>query len=140
MDFSFNGEPWKDLVRKAREAADSGIDAVKAKAERAGMLADAAKEYYLLQKLCHTLAEEINTQMASIGEMIYMTYKGQPAGSEVVQEALEHLDRLFSDLREARAKIGRFKGELICSACGAENAPESLYCHNCGRPLNFDTV
>jgi len=140
MEFNLNFDTWRDLARRAREAAIDAADTLRDGMEYAGDKLDAAREQLRLRRAIQELVDEIELQMAAIGELIYATHKGQPSDSGDVDEILNYVDGLYQELEGYRARLNKLKGVLVCHACGAENAPENFYCHNCGRPLDVETV
>ncbi len=140
MEFSFTRESFQNLTRRAKETARNAANAAKSGVEKTGEMVDTAKETIRLERACRGLAEKIDEQMAAIGELVYATHKGVPCGSEEIEEILRHVDQLFDEMDARRDELRKVKGFLTCPKCGSQNAPHSLYCKNCGKPLDVETI
>ena len=126
---TYSRERWEELSRRAREKFQNAAGLVEEKTE-------ALRAKARLEQEVRDLQEEIDLQMQAIGEITYAAHKGRPSDSDAIRQILEYVDSLYEQLEAHRQERESAQGATVCSACGAENAPEHLYCHNCGHPLS----
>ena len=135
MDLEKNGALWKDLCRGGLVLAAQAGTAVWAGVCRAGQAAGCAARGVRLGLRFLELRAGVNTQMRTIGEMVYATHSGTPTPSADLQQALEAADQLHEALEENRRGLAQLRGAWVCDMCGAENSAGSGRCAGCGRPL-----
>ena len=136
MKFNITIYPLREVLQRAGDAALDAAAALREGASAIERRADEVLSQLRLEREVHDLQEEIGLQMQAVGEMMYASHKGQPAGSGQVQEILEYVDGLHEELDAHRRELETLRGLIICSGCGEGNSAGSLYCQNCGKPLS----
>ena len=126
---TYSRERWEELTRRAREKFQDAAGRMEEKAE--GLRAHAR-----LEREVSDLQEEIDLQMRAIGEIMYASHKGRPSDSDCIQQILDYVDSLYEQLEAHRQELEVKRGLVVCSACGAGNDPDYLYCGSCGHPLS----
>ena len=99
MDLEKNGALWKDLCRGGLVLAAQAGTAVWAGVCRAGQAAGCAARGVRLGLRFLELRAGVNTQMRTIGAMVYATHSGTPTPSADLQQALEAADQLHEALQ-----------------------------------------
>lgn len=89
-----------------------------------------------LTRRIHDLEAEIILQTQEAGKLAYAAHCGGLSGSAQLQQLLEKLDALHGELSSCRRELDACRGLLLCSACGASNAPTNVYCGSCGAALS----
>ena len=140
MKFQITVYPWKKVLQRAGDAALDAAAALREGASAVERRAGEALSQLRLEREIRDLREEISLQMQAVGEMMYASHKGRPAGSGQVQEILEYVDGLHEELEAHQRERETLRGMLICSGCGEGNSAGSLYCQNCGKPLSRGQV
>lgn len=136
MKFEITVRPMKNLLECAGGAALDAAAALREGAAAVERRAEDSLSRFRLEREIHDLQEEIGLQMRAVGELMYASHKGYPAGSGQVQDILEYVDGLYEELEAHRREVETLRGLLICSGCGEGNSAGSLYCQNCGKPLS----
>lgn len=136
MKFEITVYPLRTLLQRAGDVALDASAALREGASAVERRAGGAFSRLRLEREVHDLKEEIGLQMQAVGEMMYASHKGHPAGSGQVQEILEYVDGLHEELEAHRRELETLRGLLVCSGCGEGNSAGSLYCQNCGKPLS----
>lgn len=136
MKFNITIYPLREVLQRAGDAALDAAAALREGASAIERRADEVLSQLRLEREVHDLQEEIGLQMQAVGEMMYASHKGRPAGSGQVQEILEYVDGLHEELDAHRRELETLRGLIICSGCGEGNSAGSLYCQNCGKPLS----
>lgn len=136
MKFQFTVYPLRSVLQRAGDAALDAAAALREGASAAERRAGGVLSRLRLEREIHDLQEEIGLQMQAVGEMMYASHRGRPAGSGQVQEILEYVDGLHEEMEAHRRELETLRGLVICSGCGEGNSAESLYCQNCGKPLS----
>lgn len=119
---------WKEKINKAINKAG----------EKAGELTQQAKVKIEEQKL----KTQIANKYKAIGEKIYFSKKEDFSDAEILEAIntfVGEVDLLNVELEKlAIEEIIEEEGletEVLCTACGASNAPEAKFCNNCGGTL-----
>jgi len=135
---NINSDCLKKLLAKTKlsaadvtDAARTGMAAVNGKA--ADTIACAK-----LHRAINDLEDEIDLQLCDIGRLVYATHIGNPSDSEEIQKILTYVDGLYEEIAAHEEELDRLQGSRICSVCGAENAPDNVYCQDCGNPFPAD--
>ena len=84
------------------------------------------------------LEDEIDLQLCDIGRLVYATHIGNPSDSDEIQQILTYVDGLYEEIAAHEEELERLQGSRICGVCGAANAPENVYCQDCGSPFPAD--
>ena len=133
---TISGTSWRVLadqalarLQGAAELARSGVELVEERAEDVRSLSRVEREAADIQ-------EEINLQFRAVGEVMYASHKGCPSDSSRIQQILEYVDDLYDQLEAHQQALEAARGRNVCAACGAANASGSLYCQECGKPLD----
>lgn len=135
MKLTIHQKKWKKLVHRTCDAAADVREAARAAAQAAGRRAENAAARARLERAIRDVQEEVELQLGEIGRLMYATHRGEPAASDSIQQILEYLDSLYEELDGYQSQLKQMRGVLLCEACGAENAENNVYCHNCGRAL-----
>lgn len=136
MKIQFTVYPLRSVLQRAGDAALDAAAALREGASAAERRAGGVLSRLRLEREIHDLQEEIGLQMQAVGEMMYASHRGRPAGSGQVQEILEYVDGLHEEMEAHRRELETLRGFVICSGCGEGNSAGSLYCQNCGKPLS----
>ena len=130
-----NSEFLNNLLAKTRGSASGVADAARsgmaAMSVRAGDAIACAK----LHRAINDLEDEIDLQLCDIGRLIYATHIGNPSDSDEIQKILTYVDGLYEEIAAHEEELERLQGSRICGVCGAVNAPENVYCQDCGSPF-----
>ena len=116
------------VQRTACQVSDAAADAAYGVGKKAGALLSVAK----LNIQVMDLKAEVNTQLRTVGEMIYGTHTGTPTDSDVLLAKMQEIDSLKARLRELE---GDPVIHLLCPRCGREVRPDDVYCRDCGEKL-----
>ena len=125
---------WNTLVHCTQRTAEQAGSAARLGAKKVEQSAENAVAYTRLKLHVMDLNAEIRAQLRTVGEMVYATHSGTPTDSGVLQEALERIDQLKKEVRRSEQALAALRGVQRCGACGASNAPSSVFCTSCGRP------
>ncbi len=82
------------------------------------------------------IKDEIEGRYEKIGELYYAVVEHELDCGEKIEELVDEIRALKSDLELVEAEIKKNKRTVKCSACASENDAESSYCANCGNKLN----
>lgn len=124
-------ELWGQTCKAAMEAGDAAKTGVK-KAEKA---AEDTVQYAKLKLEESDLETRVRRCLQRVGEMVYATHTGDPTDSGDMEEVLREIDRLKEELRRRERQRMILRGRMPCAGCGAMNEKGSVYCTNCGQPL-----
>ena len=136
MKLTINTQSLRGFLAGAGEAALDATSALREGASAVGRRGEELLSRLRLEREIRDLREEINLQMRAVGEMMYASHRGNPAGSGEIQTILEYVDGLHEELEAHRRELETLRGFLICSECGEGNSPGSVYCQSCGKPLS----
>ena len=119
------------VQRTACQVSDAAADAAYGVGKKASALLSVAK----LNIQVMDLKAEVNTQLRTVGEMIYGTHTGTPTESEVLLEKLHEIDGLYSRIAELEAEIVRLQAVPVCPICSAPAQDGDVFCRECGGKL-----
>lgn len=130
---------WKETLEElwgqtCKVAMDAG-GAVQDGAKKAGKAAEDTVQYAKLKLEEADLESRVRRCLQRVGEMVYATHTGDPTDSGDMEEVLQEIDRLREELRRRERQRMALKGQRPCAACGAMNKGKSVFCTNCGQPL-----
>lgn len=74
-----------------------------------------------------SVEERMAGKLQEVGHLIYGTHTGEPADSDLLEEALREIDVLKEQLDGLRS--------IRCPACGGTARPEDRFCRSCGGRL-----
>lgn len=130
---------WKETLEElwgqtCKAAMDAG-EAAKSGARKAGKAAEDTVQYARLKMEEADLTARVRRCLQRVGEMVYATHTGDPTDSGDMEEVLQEIDRLREELRRRERQRMVLRGRIPCAGCGAMNDAGSVYCTNCGQPL-----
>ena len=130
---------WKETLEEiwgqtCKAAMDAG-DAAKTGVKKAGKATEDTVQYAKLKWEEADLESRVRRCLQRVGEMVYATHTGDPTDSGDMEEVLQEIDRLREELRRRERQRMILRGQAFCEACGAMNDGKSVYCTNCGQPL-----
>ena len=135
MKFEFSIYPIRKLARAAGDAALDAASALHEGSSAAGRRVGEILSRIRLEREVRDLREEINLQMRELGEIMYASHRGRPAGQGQADEIMEYVDGLHEELDAPRKEKETLSGRIVCPACGEANRADCLYCRNCGEAL-----
>ncbi len=124
-------EIWGQTCKAAMDAGDAARTGVK----KAGKATEDTVQYARLKWEEADLNARVRRCLQRVGEMVYATHTGDPTDSGDMEEVLQEIDRLREELRRRERQRMILRGQAFCEACGAMNDGKSVYCTNCGQPL-----
>ena len=126
---------WSALLHCTQKTAAEMGGAARLGAKKVEQTAEHAVAYTQLKIHVMEVNGEIRTRLRQVGEMVYATHSGVPTDSGALPSALEQIDQLKDEVRRSERALAALRGLQRCSACGAPNGTDNLFCSNCGRPL-----
>ena len=135
---NFNSELLNNFFAKTKASAADVTEAARTGVAAVGLKANDTLACAKLHRAINELEEEIDLQLCDIGRLVYATHIGNPSDSEEIQKILTYVDGLYEEIAAHEEELDRLQGSRICSICGAENAPDNVYCQDCGNPFPAD--
>lgn len=133
-----NSEFLNNLFQKARGSTSGVADAARSGMAAMGVKAGDAIACAKLHRAINDLEDEIDLQLCDIGRLVYATHIGNPSDSDEIQQILTYVDGLYEEIAAHEEELERLQGSRVCGVCGAANAPENVYCQDCGSPFPAD--
>ena len=133
-----HSEFLNNLFAKTKVSAADMADAARTGVAAMSVRATDAIACAKLHRAINDLEDEIDLQLCDIGRLIYATHIGNPSDSDEIQKILTYVDGLYEEIAAHEEELDRLQGSRICSVCGAENAPDNVYCQDCGNPFPAD--
>lgn len=118
---------FDDFLFKAKDVADAA-------AKKTGELCELSK--YKLESV--KINNEIKSLYEELGSAAYTMVKEEYVNNELILSLAEEIDELMLRLDAVTEKIDEMKKVVRCTACGAKNSPENVYCAHCGARLRSD--
>ena len=117
----------------AGQVSDTAADAAYGVTRQAEVLLSTAK----LNILAADVKAQIQSQLRTVGEIIYATHTGTPTDSDVLLAKLQEIDELNARLAELNALLGRRPEAEAprCAGCGAPVREGDQFCRECGAKL-----
>lgn len=133
-----NSEFLNNLFTRTRGSASGVADAARSGMAAMSVKAGDAIACAKLHRAINDLEDEIDLQLCDIGRLVYATHIGNPSDSDEIQQILTYVDGLYEEIAAHEEELERLQGSRICGVCGAANAPENVYCQDCGSPFPTD--
>ena len=133
-----NSEFLNNLFTRTRGSASGVADAARSGMAAMSVKAGDAIACAKLHRAINDLEDEIDLQLCDIGRLVYATHIGNPSDSDEIQQILTYVDGLYEEIAAHEEELERLQGSRICGVCGAVNAPENVYCQDCGSPFPAD--
>lgn len=133
-----NSEFLNNLFTRTRGSASGVADAARSGMAAMSVKAGDAIACAKLHRAINDLEDEIDLQLCDIGRLVYATHIGNPSDSDEIQQILTYVDGLYEEIAAHEEELERLQGSRICGVCGAANAPENVYCQDCGSPFPAD--
>ena len=133
-----NSEFLNNLFAKTKGSASGVADAARSGMAAMSIKAGDAIACARLHRAINDLEDEIDLQLCDIGRLVYATHIGNPSDSEEIQQILTYVDGLYEEIAAHEEELERLQGSRVCGVCGAANAPENVYCQDCGSPFPAD--
>ena len=133
-----NSEFLNNLFTRTRGSASGVADAARSGMAAMSVKAGDAIACAKLHRAINDLEDEIDLQLCDIGRLVYATHIGNPSDSDEIQQILTYVDGLYEEIAAHEEELERLQGSRVCGVCGAANAPENVYCQNCGSPFPAD--
>ena len=105
---------------------------VKDAAKASGELVDQTK----LKLKIIDIKDEIESRYEKIGELYYDVVEHELDCGEKLDEIVDEIRALKSELEEIEAEVKKNKKIIKCPVCGNENDVENDYCAKCGNKIN----
>lgn len=99
-------------------------------------VAQQTKNFTDVTRLNSVISEKerkISQLYAMLGQAYYEQHREDPAAEEA--QTIEELNRTFAEIRQCQEEIRQIKGAVKCPNCGADAAPDALFCNACGARL-----
>ena len=133
-----NSEFLNNLFTRTRGSASGVADAARSGMAAMSVKAGDAIACAKLHRAINDLEDEIDLQLCDIGRLVYATHIGNPSDSDEIQQILTYVDGLYEEIAAHEEELERLQGSRVCGVCGAVNAPENVYCQDCGSPFPAD--
>ena len=133
-----NSEFLNNLFTRTRGSASGVADAARSGMAAMSVKAGDAIACAKLHRAINDLEDEIDLQLCDIGRLVYATHIGNPSDSDEIQQILTYVDGLYEEIAAHEEELERLQGSRVCGVCGAANAPENVYCQDCGSPFPAD--
>lgn len=78
----------------------------------------------------------IQSCYAKLGELAYLTAKGEEVPAESAENLVAEIDGLKAVLTEQEAKVADLSNKKVCTDCGKACPIESAFCPACGNPFS----
>lgn len=125
-----------EFVEKLKQGANKVFGSAEkfttAAVDKAGNMVEQTKLSYAIK----VNEEKIKDIFAELGKRVYDEYCSGSEFPEEMNEKMKIVDTLNDEISEMKMKIADMKNTVICSACGAYNQSENVYCSKCGEKIN----
>ncbi|MBQ9915566.1 MAG: zinc ribbon domain-containing protein [Clostridia bacterium] len=81
------------------------------------------------------IKNNIQTRYAKLGELAYLTAKGEDVSAEIAENLVAEIDELKIALAEKEAKAADLSNKKVCASCGKASPAEASFCPACGNPF-----
>lgn len=125
----------RDLLNRARAAAQSVSSAAGSMARSAGRMAENAVDISKLNLQIRELEADIATLLRNAGQIIYDAHLGTETDDAMLAQIMEQLDVKNAQVLELRARVDAIKGQKCCPSCGSLCGAEDSICQICGAIL-----
>ena len=136
-----DAEKWKDtILAKSREYVEIGVS----------VASDLTEKGKTQAKILSNQAK-INKAQRQLGALVYSLAKGNEENQPLVDKYIDMIDSIEQENRQLKAKLTPAEatevenvtastqagepGRKYCPQCGAEVAPDALFCTKCGAQL-----
>ena len=102
-------------------------------------VAQQTKNFTDVTRLNSVISEKerkISQLYAMLGQAYYEQHREDPAAEEA--QTIEELNRTFAEIRQCQEEIRQIKGAVKCPNCGADAAPDALFCNACGARRRWE--
>ncbi len=77
----------------------------------------------------------IQARYALLGELAYLTAKGEEVAAEDAEKIVAEIDELKAALAEHETKAAELAGKKVCENCGKSCPNDAAFCASCGNPF-----
>lgn len=112
---------FDDVVVNAKAAAN-------AFSKKAGNIYDISK----LKFNANSIKGEINKKCQELGEMVYESKLKGGSSQQLIDAKIDEIKALKDDLTAINELLATAKNLMICPACSAVIAKDSVFCNKCG--------
>ena len=82
------------------------------------------------------IKNNIRTRYAKLGELAYLTAKGEEVSAELAENLVAEIDDLKIALSDHEAKAADLSNKKVCAHCGKASSTEASFCPACGNPFH----
>ena len=107
----------------------------KSVADVVGKKAEDMIDYSRLKMLETDILKDLSKKYEALGSYVYQQIKNDTFNKESLNDMIEDIGFLESQLNNVRNNLERTKNKKICSICGKNNANNASYCSYCGADL-----
>lgn len=124
-----------EIFKKVSEGAKSLSEGAKTIGKKSSDLVGVAKLKFEIGKL----EKEMENNIAALGNLVFMQYKGEKGLEEEVERLLKSTKSLEVDIAELQEQINKLNPKPpVCPKCQSELPLSAKFCCNCGNKLEGD--
>ena len=121
-----------DFLKKVSEGAKSLGEGAKTIGKKSGDLVESTKLKYEISKL----EKEVENNIAALGNLVYLQFKGDKDHEEEIQRLLNATKALEEEITGIEEQVEKLNPKPpACPKCNTEIPPEANFCMNCGEKV-----
>ena len=125
-------EVFDKIKEKAYKAKDGAVKLTKNVIDKTNNVVNQTKLKFAISET----ENKIEDIYAEIGKVVYEKYVDtNEACCDFVAEKCGKIDALKEEAADLKEQLAQLKETVKCSACGAYNSAEDVYCSKCGAKL-----
>ena len=114
---------------------ENAVNTARSAAKNVGKKAEEVLDLYRNKLSIAELENKLNDSYAALGMLYYNYLENGMTDPGREQELVREIDEANAAIKDLKENINELRNRVTCPACAAANAPEAVFCSQCGARL-----